>query len=261
MTDARYLIRIDDICEGLNIENFKKLVDILTTHNIRPIIAVVPNNKDENLIFPNSIYGEKFWNLIQKLQNDFHWKIGIHGHDHKYVNKESGILEINNFSEFAGLKYSDQQLKIANSIKVMKSYNLSSDLFIAPAHSFDKNTLKVLIENGIKSISDGFYTFPGKDKDGLFWIPQQLWDFKYKKKGIWTVNLHINNWQDADFKKFVENIKKFDAYIVDYEYVNKNYYNNKLNFLDFFRNKYEIKKSLLIYYLVKFKTLFKKIFI
>ena len=46
MTDAKYLIRIDDICEGLNIQNFKKrkLIDILTTHKIRPIIAVVPNN-------------------------------------------------------------------------------------------------------------------------------------------------------------------------------------------------------------------------
>ena len=49
MTDARYLIRIDDICEGLNIQNFKKLIDILKTHKIRPIIAVVPNNKDKNL--------------------------------------------------------------------------------------------------------------------------------------------------------------------------------------------------------------------
>ena len=58
----RYLIRIDDICEGLNIENFKKLIDILKTHKIRPIIAVVPNNKDKNLIFPNSIYGQTFWN-------------------------------------------------------------------------------------------------------------------------------------------------------------------------------------------------------
>ena len=29
MTDAKYLIRIDDICEGLNIQNFKKLIDIL----------------------------------------------------------------------------------------------------------------------------------------------------------------------------------------------------------------------------------------
>ena len=140
MTEARYLIRIDDICEGLNIENFKKLIDILKTHKIRPIIAVVPNNKDKNLIFPNSIYGQTFWKLIQKLQDDLHWKIGIHGYDHKYINKESGILHINNFSEFAGLNYYDQQFKLVNSIKIMKSYNLSSDLFIT--HSFDKNTLK-----------------------------------------------------------------------------------------------------------------------
>ena len=49
---------------------------------------------------------------------------------------------------------------------------------------------------------------------------------------------------------------KFETYVVDYEYINNNYYKNKLNFLDFFKNKYEIKKNLLISNLVKLKTLF-----
>lgn len=255
MTNAKYLIRVDDICEGFNLTNFNRIKYIFEAFNIRPIIAVVPNNKDEKLIYQNSIYGENFWTLINSLEKKFKWKVGIHGFEHNYTNNNSGILKINNFSEFSGLAYFDQKKKIENALNIFNRYNLSTDLFIAPAHSFDKNTLKVLIDLGINKISDGFYTYPGKDESGLFWIPQQLWDFKLKKKGIWTINLHINSWKDVDFDNFVKNIKLFKDLIVDFEYVEQNYSNKKLNLLDLFRNYYEIRKNNLIRYLVKIKKL------
>ncbi len=247
MTRAKYLIRVDDICEGLNLKNFNKLKYVFETYNIRPIVAVIPNNKDKNLVYENSIYGENFWVLIKSLEKKFKWKVGIHGFEHNYVQKNSGILRINNFSEFAGLEYSHQKQKIEKALNIFNKYNLSTDLFIAPAHSFDKITLKVLIDLGINKISDGFYTYPGKDKNGLFWIPQQLWDFKLKKKGIWTINLHINSWKDNDFDNFTKKIKLFKESIVDFNYVEKNYSNKKLNVLDFFRNYYEIRKNNLIF--------------
>ena len=53
MKRAKYLIRIDDICEGLNVVNFYKIIDILNRYKIKPIIAVIPLNKDKNLVFPN----------------------------------------------------------------------------------------------------------------------------------------------------------------------------------------------------------------
>ena len=90
-------------------------------------------------------------------------------------------------------------------------------------------------------------------------IPQQLWDLN-TKKGIWTINLHINCWKDIDFKNFIKNIKEL-KYVVDYEYIINNYYKNKLNFLDILKNKYTIKKNILISYLIKLKRLFNKIFI
>ena len=52
MKRAKYLIRIDDICEGLNVVNFYKIIDILNRYKIKPIIAVIPLNKDKNLVFP-----------------------------------------------------------------------------------------------------------------------------------------------------------------------------------------------------------------
>ena len=204
--EAKYLIRIDDICENLNAKNFYKIIKIFNNFQIKPIIAVIPNNKDKNLVFRDSISGKDFWNLIRKLENDYKWKVGIHGYEHDYVNNNSGILDINKFSEFAGLDYDKQFIKIKNSVKIMNEQNLSTDLFIAPAHSFDSNTLKILKNLNIKSISDGFYTLPGLDKNGILWIPQQLWSFIKKKNGIWTINLHINSWNEEDFHKLEKNL-------------------------------------------------------
>ncbi len=254
MKHAKYLIRIDDICEGLNIVNFYKLIDIFNKFEVKPIIAVIPFNKDKKLIFPESIYGEKFWKLIHKLEKEFKWKVGVHGYEHNYITNNGGILQINNFSEFAGLEYSEQYSKIQKAIKIMNNHNISSDLFIAPGHSFDSTTIKVLADIGIETVSDGFYSYPGKDKNGLFWIPQQLWEFKYKEKGVWTVNFHINNWKDDDFNKLIKNLEKYRSLIVDYQNIKKHYLSKKLNLFDFLKNKYEIKKNILITYLVKIKS-------
>ena len=60
MSRAKYLIRIDDICEGLKVNNFYKLIDLFNIFKIRPIIAVIPSNKDKKLIFPETIKGETF---------------------------------------------------------------------------------------------------------------------------------------------------------------------------------------------------------
>ena len=253
MKRAKYLIRIDDICEGLNVVNFYKIIDILNRYKIKPIIAVIPLNKDKNLIFPESIYGEKFWKLIKKLEKEHKWKVGVHGFEHNYIKKNGGLLKINNFSEFAGLGYSEQFLKLKKAVKIMDHHNISSDLFVAPGHSFDNNTLKALLNNGFKSISDGFYNYPGKDKYGLFWIPQQLWNFSKKNKGIWTINFHINSWKRENFEELNKNLEKYKESIVDYEYVLTNFFEKKLNYFDLFKNKLEINKHRYITHLVRMR--------
>ena len=256
MSRAKYLIRIDDICEGLKVNNFYKLIDLFNIFKIRPIIAVIPSNKDKKLIFPETIKGETFWSLIRKLEQDFKWKVGIHGYEHNYITNNAGLLKINNFSEFAGLDYAEQYQKLKKAIEIMSKNNVSSDLFIAPGHSFDKNTLKVLKNIGVKSISDGFYNYPGKDKNGLFWIPQQLWNFSPKVHGVWTINFHINEWKDFNFIELKKNLEIYQESIVDYEYV-INYFNTKkLDYLDNFVNKFEINKHKIIRNILKIKKEF-----
>jgi len=257
MNNAKYLIRVDDICEGLNLDNFVKLIEIFKNYDLKPIIAVIPKNVDKKLIYNNSIYGQSFWKLIQDLEKKYNWKVGIHGYEHNYVTNSSGLLKINNFSEFAGLTYHAQKIKIKKSIEIMKLYNLSTDLFIAPGHSFDKQTLKALLAEGVCNISDGFYRYPGMDKNGLFWIPQQLWNFELKKKGVWTVNFHINHWNKKNFVNLEKDLVKYKNSIVDFDYVKKFYSQKKLNNLDIFENYLKIKKNNLVDHLVKIRNIFR----
>lgn len=253
---AKYLIRIDDICNGFNLKNFLKIKKILIKYKINPILAVIANNKDQKLIYKKKEKDYLFWRRIYFLQSKLNWTIGIHGYNHVYENINSGILKLNNYSEFAGLSLKKQNKKIIQAINIFKKNKIFPKLFIAPAHSFDLNTLKVLKKNKLDFISDGFFIHPGHDKNHLFWIPQQLWKFKKKFIGVWTVNYHINDWKKKDFSLFEKDLKKFSTNIISFDEVILKYKNRHISNIDKLYSKYFIFKNKIIEFLVKFKKSF-----
>ena len=253
----KYLIRVDDICESFNFKNFLKFKNIMLKFNIKPILAVVPNNKDKNLIFKKEITKPFFWKLIKNLQLKHKWTIGIHGYDHVYLSKNCGMMQINNASEFAGISKKRQKNKLIKSLNIFNKNNVNTDLFIAPAHSFDDTTLNILKELNINNISDGFFKYPGVDNKGIFWLPQQLWDFQKKRSGIWTVNFHINKWCDDDFDKLNNNLINFKSNIVDFNHIKIKYYNRKINHIDTIYNKFIINKYKFISFILIIRNFFK----
>ena len=56
-----------------------------------------------------------------------------------------------------------------------------------PSHSFDNNTLQALYESTEIRIGDGIALFPYY-KNNFHFIPQQIWNLKNKKFGVWTVS-------------------------------------------------------------------------
>ncbi len=60
-----YIFRIDDICPQMNWDNFNKLRTIFERYDIKPIIGVIPDNKDKklNIYNPNN----NFWGIIKEL--------------------------------------------------------------------------------------------------------------------------------------------------------------------------------------------------
>ncbi len=193
-----YTFRIDDVTPWMNWDNFYKLEQIFDTYWIKPIIWVVPNNMDEKL--DSYLKIDDFWWKIKKLANNW-WIIAQHWYEHKYSTKNSWIIWLNKYSEFAWLTYEEQLKKIAK-WKIILEENLQIKIkwWMSPAHSFDKTTCIVLKELWFEYITDWIAIYPF-EKYWLKWLPQQLWRPIKLPFWIWTVCLHPNTMKKDDFKK------------------------------------------------------------
>ena len=205
LAPARYILRFDDICPGMNWTVWDRIEPLLIKYKVRPILAVVPDNRDPKL----SIAAERsdFWAQVR------HWQasgycIAVHGYQHLYENRNSGIMNINSYSEFAGLSEAVQRQKLEKALAIFREHDVVPDCWVAPAHSFDEVTVRVLLELGVEVISDGFYSRPVR-KLGAIWVPQQLWYFRPMPGGVWTVCQHFNNYKDAEVARLEQWLSTF----------------------------------------------------
>ena len=193
----QYLIRLDDLCPTNNLQKWERFFTLFDRYGIKPIIAVIPANKDPKLKACGN-FNPYYWQLVRELQNQ-NYVIGMHGFDHYYINHNSGLLKMNNRSEFAGLPLQTQKEKIRKAAQIFKRENINPTVFIAPAHTFDRNTLLALHEyTNIKIISDGLLKSPYV-RFGFNWVPVQLSEVEQKTKYTWTFNYHPETCSDKTF--------------------------------------------------------------
>jgi hypothetical protein len=230
---------------------FESLFDEL---DIKPIIAVIPNNKDSDMLYEQE--DKFFWDKVRRWQSKG-WHIALHGYEHLYETKNSGIVPINQNSEFAGVDLAKQKMKISNGWDIFKKEHINAKIWIAPAHTFDENTIKALLsKTDIKIISDGFSFFPFWNHN-ILWIPQQLWRFKKKIfPGIYTICYHPNITSVSDIQKELILLKENrNSIIDDIDSLYKSYKDRKRSLFDkmyeflFFTNR-KLKKivKLIIFY-------------
>jgi len=211
MKQAKFLLRFDDICPTMNWKIWHQVEELLIDHDIRPILAIIPDNADEMLKVDSP--DPTFWEQARGWQ-DRGWTIGLHGYQHRYVTNESGIIGLNRYSEFAGLPEHIQEEKIQKGIQILNERQIQPVVWVAPAHSFDAVTVRALSRAGIDTISDGFALRPYSDADGTRWIPQQMWRFREAPAGIWTICYHINSWTANDFARFHKGLLKYRDRII-----------------------------------------------
>jgi predicted deacetylase len=222
---ARYIFRLDDVCENMNWDNYYLVRSIFLDNDIRPIIGVIPENKDETLLkYPRCNFN--FWDEIYWLQNSKGWSVALHGYNHVYVSKDSGLLGINNKSEFAGLSKEQQESKIKKGLEIFNDKKIRIDAFMAPAHSFDKITIECLKNNGINVVTDGYSLYPYYE-DGILFVPQLFSRPRRMPFGIYTWCLHTNTMSEESIKeldKFIklnrDNVISFyeaPKYIIEYK--------------------------------------------
>ncbi len=213
----RIAIRMDDITPGMDWKKFQRFKDLLDANDIKPLIGVVPDNRDKKLCIDEE--KPDFWEYIKGLQQEG-WVIAMHGYNHLYTTREGGLFPIGSKSEFAGLSLARQNEMISKGKEILKSRGIHTDIFMAPSHSFDKNTLRALKSNGFYIITDGFGTEPYREK-GMTFYPisvRRVRSLKDKRDGIVTFVYHANTMDEKDFaslKKLLatDKVVSYDEYL------------------------------------------------
>lgn len=201
-TPARYLLRFDDLCPTMSKQPFERFLRIIEQHQLHPILAVVPENQDPDLICANP--DAEFWKRICALQAAGA-TIAMHGYRHLCLSTAKSLVDLNRKSEFAGVPEESQRSWIRSGLKSLRERGLYPRLFVAPRHGFDFATLHALADQGLPFLSDGFALRPFR-RAGVVCIPQQLWAPVAKRHGLWTICLHTNTATDQleqDLNRFL----------------------------------------------------------
>jgi peptidoglycan/xylan/chitin deacetylase (PgdA/CDA1 family) len=215
MNNPQYLLRFDDICPTMNWRVWAEIESVLIQREIKPLLAVVPDNQDPVLQADPPV-GD-FWERVRTWQ-DRGWTISLHGFQHRYVSRNAGLVAIRKKSEFAGLPAGEQQNKLRRGVEILEHEGITPRVWIAPGNTFDATTVALLPEFGIRVICDGYfrvpYAVPLTASDGwMIWVPQQLFYFRPAPSGVWTVCYHHNEWTAAQTRKFREDVDSYGANI------------------------------------------------
>lgn len=207
-------IRIDDVTDDMDWEKFGRFEEILNRYHIKPLIGVIPKNQDETLC--RNTKKEDYADWLKDRQKNG-WFIAMHGYDHRYVTKKGGMFPLNHFSEFAGLEYEEQLQKLKAGKEALSDLGISTDIFMAPAHSYDYNTLKALGQCGFTHITDGFGSRPYIFR-GIVFLPiakRRSAELK-AESGITTFVVHTATMREEDMIGYEQLFQEHKDQFVDY---------------------------------------------
>lgn len=208
---ARYIVRLDDACPTMKSESWGPLESLLDELGIKPLVGVVPDNRDPKLMC--SPAEADFWGRVRRWQAKG-WDVALHGLHHVYHPIPPGgmpLLRLTDESEFVGLPLEEQKRLISTGYATMAAEGVNPRIFMAPSHSFDKLTLQALREvTDIRIIADG-HALRAFDASGFTWIPQQLWRYIDMPFGIWCICLHPNTMNQAELHKISADLRRHAA--------------------------------------------------
>jgi predicted deacetylase len=204
---AQYLLRFDDLCPTLSLDRWQRFVPLFEEFLLQPILAVVPDNRDAQL--ERGPVDPEFWNRMKALE-DAGATIALHGYQHLCTSAGRSLVPLHRHSEFAGVPLDTQRDWIQTGLSILRDHGLNPRVWVAPRHGFDRNTLLALRQEGIKLLSDGLARVPFV-RDGLTWIPQQLWSPVEKPAGLWTICIHPNSAQGSQVNRLRAFLNRYAA--------------------------------------------------
>ena len=207
---SRYIMRLDDAADRMNVDNWNKMEKILDLYQIKPLVGVIPNCCDKEMLKYD--VDDQFWDKISVWKQKG-WTIALHGYEHVYCTNNGGINPVNYRSEFAGVSLEEQREKIRKGIQIFKNHSIEPKVFFAPAHTFDENTIQALkLESEIRIISDTIANNSYK-KWNMTFVPQQSGVVRSLPFKVTTFCYHPNVMYEKDFQKLDDfckrNVDKF----------------------------------------------------
>lgn len=208
---CQFSFRLDDITADMNWKNFIRIREIFEQNNICPLLGIVPDNHDKKLQIGES--NPRFWNTLKELEKQG-WVMAQHGFQHTYLTEKSGLLGLKEASEFAGRTYKEQRKALEQGRRILRAHGIVTDVFMAPGHTYDENTLKALYDLEFRYVTDGF----SNDcyiRKGLIFIPCKSAE-RPCGRGIDTLCLHINSMKEQQFLELEKMIRRNRKYIVNF---------------------------------------------
>jgi predicted deacetylase len=203
----QFIFRLDDASEMMDVSQWQRMEDLLDKYGIKPLVGIIPHCEDPMMDkYPKD---EGFWDKVDIWQKKG-WVIALHGFNHVYTTKEGGVNPVNKRSEFAGVPYEIQLEKIKKGVEIFRSHGIEPQVFFAPSHTFDNNTVKALkAASQIRIISDT-WAWNKYNRDGMTYVPQQSGQVRNVPFALSTFCYHPNTMKDS-------------AYVILESFLKKNY--------------------------------------
>lgn len=221
---TKYIFRLDDISPYCNWERYHQLEALFQSYGVQPLLGVIPDNQDPELLKQPLAHFD-FWEHIRQKQKNG-WSIALHGYQHLFHTQDSGLLQIQPRSEFAGLCFEKQCEQLKKGLSLFSQQDITADAFMAPAHSFDETTLRALKEVQLTVISDGYGLYPFSHQDILF-IPQLTATPRAFPLGIHTFCLHPNHLSDPQIRNIEAFLKIHHKKIISFKEAHKQTKNSR----------------------------------
>lgn len=202
---SSYIMRLDDACEKRDIEKWDRIEAVLDKYGIKPLVGVIPHCEDPEMEKYDP--DPSFWQKVSVWLGKG-WSVAMHGYNHVYSTSCGGINPVNKRSEFAGEPLEVQKEKIRKGVEIMRSHGVEPEIFFAPSHTFDENTLVALKEeSNIRAISDTIAWDSYRSGDFVF-IPQQ--SGRVRKLPFKTVTFcyHPNMMSEQTFSELEDFLQK-----------------------------------------------------
>lgn len=223
------MLRLDDIAPNMHWGNFEQLQARVDQRGIKPLIGVIPDNRDPELLCwpPTS---KDFWHEIRTLQRKG-WTVALHGYQHRYGSPHGGLLGVHRYSEFAGLSFALQREKLVKALGIFADHGIETDTFMAPGHGYDLTTLRALRDVGIRYVTDGYALFPFEQHHIVF-VPQIVarpQSLRFFPFGIFTTCVHLNEMNAADMSRLESFVDRNAARFIPFSDARQYIVNNRWN--------------------------------